>query len=243
MSRPPREKNNRAAAAAEAPAWLTLGRAALILALCVGVFYADSLHSSFVGFDDNTIVAPLLNPGPPAPQPETFVDAFVFGRKMRLWSHQLDVRLYGGNLRGHHLSNVAYHLLASEAALLAASRLLPPPAALAAALFFALHPLQTESAAFLAGRRDLLMGLFYLAAFWLWMRWRDRGGRMTLAGCAAAAAAGVLSKPTAVSFPLMIAAYEAWRGDPDGYWTPKRRAWAAAAAAACTAVVVWAALT
>jgi tetratricopeptide (TPR) repeat protein len=110
-------------------------------------------------------------------------------------------------------------------------------AAACGALFFALHPLQVESVAWVSETRGLLATAFGLASILLYLRWRDqqtapavdRAGRpMTIAGARPAstryaAALGLfvlalLSKPSAVAIPLILAIVEfgwlrrgAWR--------------------------------
>ena len=92
----------------------------------------------------------------------------------------LDYVAWGMNPFGYHLTSVLLHAGNSLlvclifARLLAAARPFPPArdtdlylSAGAAALFFSLHPLRVESAAWLSGRHDLLAGFFYLLAV-LW---------------------------------------------------------------------------
>ena len=51
-------------------------------------------------------------------------------------------------------------------------------------LAFALHPLQTESVAYISGRRDVLFAAFYLAALLLYLRRRPNRGWLTAFGTA-----------------------------------------------------------
>jgi len=193
--------------------------------------YGNSLSNNLVGFDDNPLVEgytdevshrPLVNLGPiqhlfpytlipplmpddPGNRPDywaSFAEGMLFGRVLRLLSHTLDLALFGQDLWWHHLMSVAYHILAACAAFAAASMLLGGAwGGLAAALFFSLHPLQTESVAYLAGRRDILLGLFYLLGLCCWIKRRTLGA--LLCGLMAF---GV--KQTAVTFPIAVLAYE-----------------------------------
>ena len=45
---------------------------------------------------------------------------------------------------------------------------------LLAALLFALHPVNVEAVAWIAGRTDPLMALFVLSACWFWLRWLEQ---------------------------------------------------------------------
>lgn len=79
------------------------------------------------------------------------------------------------------------------------------------ALLWAVHPVLTESVTNIVGRADLLAGLAVLSGFFLYLKsaettgWR-RGA--AFAGLAAATAAGVFSKESAVVLPGVIVVYE-----------------------------------
>jgi predicted membrane-bound mannosyltransferase len=72
-----------------------------------------------------------------------------------------------------------------------------------AAILFAVHPIQTESVAYISGRRDLLFAVFYLAGFACYVRYRetDRVRYLFLAGFAYLLS--LLSKEMAISLPLL----------------------------------------
>jgi len=110
-------------------------------------------------------------------------------RPIRFASLRLDVlltRAFVKKPKDHDLSPVVFHLhnafLHGLNALLVAilvSLLIPRgPAWLPAtiALAFALHPIQTESVAYISGRRDVLFLFFYLLALVLYTVFRRNGG-------------------------------------------------------------------
>src|SRR5688572_21606751 len=85
-------------------------------------------------------------------------------------SHQLDSHLFGFNPGPHHLTNVLLHVVGSILVLVLARKLgLDRYAALFVAAVFAAHPLHVESVAWVAERKDLLCGLFYLSALILYV--------------------------------------------------------------------------
>ncbi len=85
-------------------------------------------------------------------------------------------------------------------------------AAALAALAWGVHPLRTESVAWLTERRDVLSGLFYALATWAWLlsvrpgacRW------LWLSLSLTAFAAALLSKVSGVGLPLVFLALDAW---------------------------------
>ena len=76
-------------------------------------------------------------------------------------SHQLDVTLFGLNPSGHHAMSLLLHLV-NVLLLFGLLRGLTGAVwrSAAAAAIFALHPLQVESAAWIAERKNLLSTLF-----------------------------------------------------------------------------------
>ena len=85
------------------------------------------------------------------------------------------------------------------------------PLALSTAALWAVHPVLTESVTNIIGRADLLAGMAVLSGFWMYLKSTESDGfrRMAwLAGLAAATAAGVFSKESAVVLPGVIVLYE-----------------------------------
>ena len=86
------------------------------------------------------------------------------------------------------------------------------PGALLIAAVFAVHPLHVESVAWIIERKDVLSGLFYLAAVLAWLRFVEveRVGHYLLV--ALLFAAGLLSKSVVVTLPLALLLVQWWRG-------------------------------
>ena len=86
----------------------------------------------------------------------------------------LDYQLYGLQPGGHHLTNVLLHAAVAVLLFLVLWRMTGDcwPAAFVAAVF-AVHPLRVESVAWVAERKDVLCGLFFmltLGAYWGYAR-------------------------------------------------------------------------
>lgn len=134
-------------------------------------------------------------------------------------SYFLEHQLWGLNPAGYHLTNLLLHL-AVTLSLFWVCRLLfrEPLLAFLAGLVFALHPVHTESVAFISGRTDLFAALFFLLGFGLYVRARaeTRWGWPD-AGALLAFALALLSKEVAVTFPLVLILYEVlFRTGPAG---------------------------
>ncbi len=126
-------------------------------------------------------------------------------------SHMLDCQLFGLRGGAHHEVNVLLH--AANVVLLfwllQAATSMPGRSFVVAALF-AVHPLNVETVAWVAQRKSLLSAFFSLltvAAYY----WHVRQGgwkRYSLIVCAFALA--LMSKPMAVSVPLLLLLFDYW---------------------------------
>ena len=90
-------------------------------------------------------------------------------------SHMLDCQLYGLNPAGHYLTNVLLHAASSVLLFLVLLRMTGDlwPSAWVAAVF-AIHPLHVESVAWVAERRDVLSGLFFMLTLGAYALYAER---------------------------------------------------------------------
>ncbi len=145
------------------------------------------------------------------PYLDSLQGAFVY-RPLTMVSYGLSA-LLSPNPLSYHLMNVALHALAALAAFsLARSLLRSTPAAGVAALLFAVHPVHTEPVANIAGRAEVLAGLFSLLALACFARATDAaaGKRLWSAASLAAFAAGLLSKESAFATIALVALVSMW---------------------------------
>jgi len=108
-----------------------------------------------------------------------------------------------------------------------------------AALLWAVHPVNVESVAWIAERKQALYAFFYLAAltaYWLNLETGDRKPYLT---ALALFILSLASKPAAVTFPLALLLLEAGRACHDLPKIARRTAPFFAGAALFTAISVW----
>ncbi|HVG28243.1 MAG TPA: hypothetical protein VM864_00845 [Pyrinomonadaceae bacterium] len=185
--------------------------------------YANVLNSFFLS--DDFVVLARLAAGNHSPVYAESQGGLI--RVLLPLSALLDLRLWGLNPLGFHLSNVALHALNSflvyllalrlrrddarahnaQSGVTPASRALDTPAArrlaaLAAGLIFLLHPSHTESVTWTTGRVDVQMAFFYLLALLAFSSYAETTLRTRLWLALAAFALALLAKEPAVSFPL-----------------------------------------
>ena len=117
---------------------------------------------------------------------------------------------YGPIPFSFHLLNLVLHLGVVLLLFAVTRRLFSDklPAMLAAGIF-ALHPIHTESVAWIAGVTDLELSFFFLLTFLLYLRLGDRpASGLNAVALLPAYALALLSKEQALMFPLIAAAYE-----------------------------------
>jgi len=127
-------------------------------------------------------------------------------------SHMLDCQLYDLRPGGHHLTNEFLHAAAAILLFLALRRMTGAlwPSAWVAAVF-AVHPLRVESVAWVAERKDVLSGLFFMLTLWLYARYVERPAswrRYLLV--VASFVLGLTAKPILVTLPFVLLLLDYW---------------------------------
>jgi tetratricopeptide (TPR) repeat protein len=126
-------------------------------------------------------------------------------------SHMLDVRWFGLDAWAHHVTNVALHLANSLLLLWLLYRMTAAvwKSAVVAALF-AVHPLHVESVAWIAERKDVLCGFWWMLTLlaYVWYVRTPRWWRYALVLLAFALA--LMSKPMAVTLPFVLILLDVW---------------------------------
>ena len=93
-------------------------------------------------------------------------------------THMADCQMYGLWAGGHHLTNVALHA-ATTVLLFLVLRAMTGTlwrSAFVAAVF-AVHPLRAESVAWIAERKDVLSGMFFMLTLWAYVHYARRPSR------------------------------------------------------------------
>ena len=187
---------------------------AALVALVIAL-YSRVFHAEFIDFDDNNHVFenPVVTGGLNWAAIAHACTHFIASQWIPLsWlSHMLDVQLFGLDPGPHHLVNVAFHALNSclvLAALHAVTREFWPSATVA--LLFAVHPINVESVAWIAERKNLLSTTFWLLAMVAYARHAAAAHGRWMWAVAAAMALGLMAKPMLVTLPFALLLLDAW---------------------------------
>ncbi len=137
-------------------------------------------------------------------------------RPMMSFGYLLCYRLFGPKAFAFHLANVILHAAVVLLLYDVTRRLFRSEfVAVAAALVFALHPAHTESVDWVGAVTDLELTLFFLAAFWFYLRiprlssgHPSRPWFAIQIGVVLSLALAALSKEPALTLPVILAIYE-----------------------------------
>ena len=126
-------------------------------------------------------------------------------------SHALDYSLFHLNPAGHHFINVMIHAL--NAALLFWLLMRGTKrfgASLLVALLFALHPINVESVAWIAERKNLLSTFFFFLALAAYGWYALAPGVRRFLAVAVLFALSLMAKPMMVTFPFLLLLVDYW---------------------------------
>ncbi|HMP72691.1 MAG TPA: tetratricopeptide repeat protein [Kiritimatiellia bacterium] len=141
-------------------------------------------------------------------------------------SYMVDASLLGTGPFGFHLTNNLLHAANAALVFLVFRRYTGATAASAMlALGFALHPLRVESVTWIAERKDVLSGLFWLLALWSYHDYAHRPTPRNFVHVTAWMILGLLSKPVLVTLPLVLLLLDYWPLRRHANHPPRRAIW------------------
>jgi tetratricopeptide (TPR) repeat protein len=187
----------------------------LVLAAITFVVFGQTITHEFVAYDDpqyvfgNRMVQQGLTM-------KGFLWALTYGEighwhPLTWLTHMADCQVYGTWPGGHHLTNVLLHAGAVVLLFLALREMtgsLWRSASVAAV--FAVHPLRAESVAWVAERKDVLSGVFFMLTLWAYARYARQPAGRRYAAVVAAYALGLLSKNMLVTLPFVLLLLDWW---------------------------------
>jgi tetratricopeptide (TPR) repeat protein len=196
----------------------------LLLAGLTMLIYANSLRNEFV-FDDGALIqsnpqirnlaqyAEVLKWDASRPITQAS-DRGTTHRPLRTGLLAVQFALFGLEPAGYRMVNIVFHALNGVIVFSIVRVLLGMGPAVVAALLFVVHPIQTESVAYISGQRDVLFTFFYLVGFWGFVRYRVTEQFPYLVLTALAYVMSLLTKEMAITLPVLCALYDCVRHLP-----------------------------
>jgi len=189
--------------------------ACLLLLIATLAIYSRVRSNPFTAFDDQTYITRNLHVQ--AGVTWKTVTWALKSTEQSNWhpltwlSHALDCQIYGLNPVGHHFTSVFIHtlnvLLLFLLLLWVTGR---PGRSLLVSALFALHPLNVESVAWIAERKNVLSTLFFLSALGAYGWYAAKPGVKRYLLVAALFALGLAAKPMVITLPFVLLLLDFW---------------------------------
>src|SRR5581483_3921596 len=194
--------------------WKTaaIGVGLVVLTWCV---FGQVLWFDFVGYDDALYVADnaAVNHGlTTAALKWAFTHIHAANWHPLTWlSHMIDCQIFGLNPAGHHFVNVLLHSI-SVLLLFFVLKSMTGSVGRSAVVagLFAVHPLHVESVAWVAERKDVLSGVFFMATLATYTWYTRARSLARYALVCAVFACGLMAKPMLVSVPIVLLLVDFW---------------------------------
>lgn len=187
---------------------------AAIVAMTV-LSYAPIVHNGFVNYDDNQYV--FNNPNVKGGITQRSIIWAFTNLNISYWhpltwlSHMLDCEIYGLRPLGHHITSILIHIINSALLFLLLSKMTGTvwrSGFVAAA--FALHPVHVESVAWVAERKDVLSGMFWILSMLAYVHYAERPNVRRYAIVLLTFVMGLMSKPMMVTLPFALLLLDYW---------------------------------
>jgi cytochrome c-type biogenesis protein CcmH/NrfG len=181
------------------------------IAIVTFIAYSSALHGEFISDDITTIRDnPLIRSLDWAHVREIFrtFDGANY-MPLKVLSLAIDYRVWGPAPFGFHVSNVVIHILCALVIYAIVRRLaFGACPALFVAVLWAVHPLQVESVAWISERKNVLSGLFFFAAFYVYLAYSEHGRARSYVAVLALYVLALLSKMNTMVLPAVCLAFE-----------------------------------
>jgi tetratricopeptide (TPR) repeat protein len=194
--------------------WVTAG-VCICLALLTWIVFGQALWHDFVNYDDpryvyqNTRITSGLNIAGIA-WAFTHIHSENW-HPLTTITHMVDCSLHGLNAGGHHFTNVLLHTVAVVLLFLLLQQMTGAlwQSAFVAAVF-AIHPLHVESVAWVAERKDVLSGVFFMLTLLAYVHYARAPSTWRYLTVAFVFALGLMSKPMLVTLPFVLLLLDYW---------------------------------
>jgi len=177
--------------------------------------YAQVKDHSFITYDDDLYVTKNFHvqnglTGENIAWAFSFNDVFYW-HPLTWLSHMLDCQLYGLNAGMHHLTNLILHIINSLFLFLVFKRMTGATWRSAfVAVLFALHPINVESVAWVAERKNVLSSFFWLLTMLAYVHYTKRPTFYRYLPVFLFFVLGLFSKPMLSTLPFLFLLIDYW---------------------------------
>src|SRR5215470_16763191 len=194
---------------------LIIAAVCVFLTAIIWIIFGQTLRYGFVNFDDDRYV--YENSHVAAGLTLDGFKWFLTHSHASLWhplttfSHMADCQIFGLKPGGHHFTSVLLHNIAAVLLFLVFRTMTGRLWRSAfVATIFAIHPMRVESVAWIAERKDVLSGLFFMLTLGAYLRYVRAPGVGRYVTMAISLVCGLISKPTLVTVPFVLLLLDYW---------------------------------
>src|SRR5271165_6904679 len=187
----------------------------LCLAAGILALYLPATRNPFLGVDDPAYVTD--NAHVQAGLAWATVEWALTATAAQNWhpltwlSHALDCQIYGPNPAGHHFTNIFLHTLNAVLLFLLLLRVTASKGrSLLVAALFAIHPLNVESVAWIAERKNVLSTLFFLLTLGAYGWYARKPDIKRYLAVASLFVLGLAAKPMVITLPFVLLLIDFW---------------------------------
>ena len=191
--------------------WVTV----IILASITFMVYARTLSLEYTKLDDSIFIVENAQYNSDAKNIGVSFQRGLFNptkdayyRPLFLVDFILESRLFGIKPAGYHFTNLLFHIISVILLFLFFKRIkIPPVDSFLLTLIFAVHPVLTQAVAWIPGRNDMLLMIFFLSSFLLLFRYLEKPTPVILLLHSVFLLAALFTKETAVIIPVIISGF------------------------------------
>jgi hypothetical protein len=187
----------------------------LLLILITSVVYLRSLSLEYTRLDDSIFIvenehynADLGNIGVSFQRGLFNPTEDAYYRPLFLVDFIIESRIFGTKPAGYHFTNLLFHLISVTLLFLFLKKLkIPPLDSFLLTLLFAVHPVLTQAVAWIPGRNDMLLMIFFLSAFILLLKYLEKPSPAILLIHSLLFLAALFTKETAIIIPVIMGGF------------------------------------
>lgn len=186
--------------------------AIMVLASVTFVVYARTLVLDYTKLDDSIFIIENAQYNADAKNIGVSFQRGLFNptrdayyRPLFLVDFILESRIFGIEPAGYHFTNLLFHIISVILLFLFLKRIkIPPSDSFLLSLLFAVHPVLTQAVAWIPGRNDMLLMIFFLSSFIWLLKYLDKPAPALLLVHWLFLLAALFTKETAVIIPVII---------------------------------------
>ncbi|MCX6303933.1 MAG: tetratricopeptide repeat protein [Bacteroidetes bacterium] len=189
--------------------------AIVVLASITFMVYARTLMLDYTKLDDSIFIVENAQYNSDAKNIGVSFQRGLFNptkdayyRPLFLVDFILESRLFGIKPAGYHFTNLLFHIISVVLLFLFFKRIkIPPQDSFLLSLLFAVHPVLTQAVAWIPGRNDMLLMIFFLSSFILLFKYLEKPKPAILLLHFLFLLAALFTKETAIIIPVIMGGF------------------------------------